>query len=421
MQRRSKDLRRCMHVSPLLLALHDSSYPRLLARLPKLACYDSQMPTRRPRRKAVLLLLGGLLGSLFLFAFFTTEHFAALGFKAHGERLLRMQQNPNFKAGKFHNPQPRETMVRGEQWQATKEWFGGKQQRFPPAPLPVVNATSELATPPKSGLRITWLGHSTTLIELDGARIVTDPHWSLRASPSMRVGPKRFHPPPLPLESLGQVDAVVISHDHYDHLDMTTVKRLGARGVRFVVPLGIGAHLEGWGIPASQITELSWWESFTLPSGVRIVSTPGQHFSGRLFPDGNPVLWSSYSLLGPAHRVFFSGDTGLAPELPSIGEKFGPFDVTLIEIGQYHRSWGSIHLGPHGALTAHQQVRGKRLLPIHWATFELAMHAWNEPPEELYAAAPALGVSLLTPRLGQPVEPDQSPLLPPWWREPLVH
>jgi L-ascorbate metabolism protein UlaG (beta-lactamase superfamily) len=289
--------------------------------------------------------------------------------------------------------------------------------RVPTCPLPVMpDVASRLAVPPESGLRITWLGHSTTLVEIDGAVILTDPVWGERASPSRWVGPRRFHPPPLALADLPHLDAVVISHEHYDHLDMTTVQALAARGAMFHVPLGIGDHLATWGISESQVVEHDWWSSSSISARVRVVSTPARHFNGRGVPGRIGALWTSWSMIGPRHRVFFSGDTGLTASLGQIAAREGPFDVALVEIGQYHPSWGSIHLGPVGALEAGALLGAKTLLPIHWSTFELGYHAWSEPVETFLKEAEKRGAHVFTPRLGEPVEPGRGAPTTAWWR-----
>jgi L-ascorbate metabolism protein UlaG (beta-lactamase superfamily) len=340
---------------------------------------------------------------------------ASFGGFPEGARLAQMQASPRWAEGGFQNLE--ETHLRAPDvpipW---GEFFSSAALRRPSCPLPLFTDTSRvLAAPPTSGLRLTWLGHSTVLVELDGARILTDPMFSDRASPSQAVGPLRFHPPPLPLEALPHLDAVVISHDHYDHLDLASVQALARTGVPFVVGLGVGAHLEAWGVPRAQIVELTWGKEHVLPSGHRLVSVPAQHFSGRRAVFNDRTLWTSWALVGPEHRVFFSGDTGLHRQFSTIAARYGPFDVAMLEIGQYHPAWGQIHLGPDGALAAHAALRARFLLPIHWATFMLGFHAWNEPPQTLLAHA-GPEVAVLTPMLGEPLEPREGYTGTPWWR-----
>jgi L-ascorbate metabolism protein UlaG (beta-lactamase superfamily) len=212
---------------------------------------------------------------------------------------------------------------------------------------------------------------------------------------------------------------VIISHDHYDHLDMDTVHFLAGTGVVFHVALGVGAHLNHWGVPASQIVEHDWWDESELPSGLRLVATPARHFPGRGLPWRTGTLWTSWVIIGAHHRVFFSGDTGPTSAMREIGEKAGPFDLALIEIGQQHPSWGDIHLGPIHALDAFTMLNAKALLPIHWSTFELALHAWSEPAETLITEADQRNITVLTPLLGAPLEPTDHPELVKtsrWWR-----
>jgi L-ascorbate metabolism protein UlaG (beta-lactamase superfamily) len=361
--------------------------------------------------------MGALLLLLALIGWSTTDRFRAFGAAPSPATLARMQASPHFAAAHFENAEPTEVMRPGAGWRSFTEWLSGGEMRSPNCPLPLAADTrGQLAQAPATGLRVTWLGHSTTLIEIDGTTVLTDPIWSERASPSTAFGPRRFHPPPLALAELPPIDAVLISHEHYDHLDMATVRALASRGVHFHVPLGIGSHLALWGVPARQIEEYDWWQSSLLPGGLRLVSTPARHFNGRGVPRRIGTFWTSWSLVGPQHRVFFSGDTGCTPALREIAAREGPFDLALFEIGQYHPSWGDIHLGPIGALKAHALLGAKTLLPIHWATFQLGYHAWSEPAETLVREAKARGVAVLTPLLGEPVEPTLPVKTSAWWR-----
>jgi L-ascorbate metabolism protein UlaG (beta-lactamase superfamily) len=279
-----------------------------------------------------------------------------------------------------------------------------------------------MAAPPlRSGtepLAVTWLGHATALVEIDGHRLLTDPVWSQRCSPSRALGPQRLHPPPLPIESLPALDAVVISHDHYDHLDMHTVRAL-ARTQRapFITPLGVGAHLREWGIPASRVVELDWNASVQIGE-LRLACTPARHLSGR-FLSRNNTLWASFAVVGPEHRVYFGGDTGYTGSFSDIGTEHGPFDLTVLPIGAYNKSWPDIHMNPEEALRAHRDLNGDNsgvLMPIHWATFRLAPHPWAEPAERLTEAAAAEGVEIAVPKPGGRVVVGRVPKVEHWWR-----
>jgi L-ascorbate metabolism protein UlaG (beta-lactamase superfamily) len=254
-------------------------------------------------------------------------------------------------------------------------------------------------------------------VEVDGRRVLVDPVWGERASPFSWMGPKRFYAPLLPLNQVPAVDAVVISHDHFDHLDMPTIAAMKGWKTTFVVPLGVGAHLEHWGVPAERIVELDWWEATRL-GDLELVATPARHASGRSpFSGQNATLWAGFALIGPAHRVYYSGDTGLFPGLADIGARLGPFDLAMIEAGAYGRSWPDWHLGPEQAVRASQLVRAEVLLPVHWGLFNLAYHGWTEPAERVLVAAATAGVSVTIPRPGQSVEPAALPALTRWWPE----
>ena len=338
----------------------------------------------------------------------------ALGATPAGERLARIQASPNFEGGKARNLVDRPMTPEGQSMLGTgKRYLTQKRQARPLQPIPVVQPTPADLEPRGERLRVTWLGHSTVLLEIDGHLLLTDPVWAERAAPVSWAGPGRFHDPPLALEELPQLDAVIISHDHYDHLDHHTIAALAARGVRFLVPLGVGAHLESWGVEPGQITELDWWES-TEVGDLRLVCTPAHHFSGRGLLDRERTLWSSWAIVGPQHRAWFGGDTGPLEAADLIADRYGPFDLTMIEIGAYDPSWASIHLGPDAALELHRQVGGGTLLPIHHGTFDLALHDWDQPITRLQAITEAQGVPLLAPVPGETVEPGERRIAPFW-------
>ena len=340
------------------------------------------------------------------------------GSRSSGERLERIQASPTWRGDRFQNIHPIAPGLRNSAGMPSLgDFLCGGDRRVPRAPLPSMNPLDVWTKKAGSGLRATWLGHSTVLIEIDGLRVLTDPVWGPRASPSRFIGPKRFQPIPVPLKAMPPIDVVIISHDHYDHLDYSTIRALRKRDVPFVTSLGVGAHLESWGVRPERIHELDWWESFTLPnSELAITAAPSQHFSGRGLKDRNTTLWSSMAMRTSKHSVFFSGDTGLTTEYEIIRDKLGPFDLVMLEVGAYHPAWGDIHLGPENALKALSLLGGGALLPVHWGTFNLAMHAWDDPAETLFELGPKTGAQLLMPHLGQAIEPSHDIQIEPWWR-----
>lgn len=329
-----------------------------------------------------------------------------------------MQSSPHARGGRFRNLSNIEPDLKGLAPPLAAEFLlkGGK--RAPAGPLPAHDPLGVWKAAPDSGLRVTWLGHSTLLIEVDGLRILTDPVFGERASPVSFMGPKRFHPVPVQIAQLPPIDVLLLSHDHYDHLCRPSMTQLATLPMQVVTALGVANHLEAFGMPAERIHELDWHESVELPN-VRFTATPAQHFSGRGMGDRNSTLWASWVIETAHHKLFFSGDTGLFPELADIGRKYGPFDLTMLEIGAYHPAWGTIHLGPENALTAHDMLQGRMLMPVHWGTFDLALHAWDEPAEQLFQMAAERSIQIITPPLGRPLEPSHSEQPTPWWREVL--
>ena len=348
----------------------------------------------------------------------STGWLASLGGRPEGERLARMQRSPQWAKGRFHNSAPTQTLAARDLPSTVRRQVTGKEVRYPTHPIPVVRLGKDaFANPPASGLRLTWLGHATALLEIDGARVLTDPVWSERVSPSSLLGPRRFFSPPLPMEDLPPLDAVVVSHDHYDHLDMATIRTLSARGATFYVPLGVGAHLEKWGVPSEHVHELDWSESARV-GPLTLTLTPARHFSGRTLKDRNRTLWGSWVLGGPRHRVFYSGDTGDFDGFRAIGDVYGPFDATLMSAGAYSPAWPAVHMFPEELVQAHQDLRGGLLIPVHWGTFNLAFHDWNDPVRRISAESARRGITVAVPRPGQSVEPSSPPSDDPWWRAP---
>lgn len=326
----------------------------------------------------------------------------------------RTNTSPNYRDGKFHNTVTT-TMktISPEMWEATKEQFTGKQIRVPKVELPTV-AVDPTSIGKAEETRVTWLGHSTLLIEIDGKVLLTDPVFSDRASPFSFMGPKRF-PAKAPLKphDVPYIDAVLISHDHYDHLDHQSILQLKEKTERFYVPLGVGGHLERWGVDSNKIVEFDWWQEQQV-KGLTLVLTPTCHFSGRGLRRDR-TLWGSWVIAGKSERLFFGGDSGFFSGFKEIGDKYGPFDLTMLESGAYNVAWSEIHMMPEETVQAHIDLKGKLLMPIHWGKFSLSTHNWFEPIERLLAAAEQYQVTVSAPVQGESVAPQTPPQLVHWW------
>ncbi len=327
----------------------------------------------------------------------------ALGGAVVDARRERIQDSPNFDGTRFLNAIETPQGVK-EIGSVAKEFISGKQQREPKAAHPIFMPPKGSLVPGKGeDLRVTWLGHSSTLLEIDGHLVLTDPVFGPRAAPVSWMGPKRFHPAPVAAEDLPPLDVILISHDHYDHLDYPTIMKLAARKTQWVTTMGVGAHLEAWGVPAERITELDWWQAAQF-KGLNITATPSRHFQGRGPSAAAETFWASWAIQGPKSSAWFSGDTGPWDDgFAEIGERFGGFDLTMIEIGAWHPSWGNIHLGPDNAARVHELVKGKTMMPVHWGTFSLAMHAWDQPIQRLTELAEQRSIQLLSPMMGETV------------------
>ncbi|MGH3516329.1 MAG: MBL fold metallo-hydrolase [Haloechinothrix sp.] len=336
----------------------------------------------------------------------------ALGGRPDPASLTR---SPQFRDGSFRNRARTRRVPPADAAQVTaREFLFGGDQRKPLGPIPLVSASGETELSPE-GLHITWYGHASSLVEIEGKRVLFDPVWSERASPSTLIGPRRLHAPPHRLEELPALDVIAISHDHYDHLDMATVRTLARiQHAPFVVPLGVGAHLRAWGIPQSRIVELDWSEH-TDVAGLRLTAAPAQHFSGRGLARNN-TLWASWVVAGANRTVFYSGDSGYFDGYREIGTQHGPFDATLIQVGAYNAGWPDIHMTPEEGVAAHRDARGGVLIPVHWGTFNLALHPWAEPADRVWAEAKAHEVALAVPRPGERINVDDAPPVDGWWQ-----
>ncbi|MFC1532682.1 MBL fold metallo-hydrolase [Thermodesulfobacteriota bacterium] len=375
------------------------------------------MKKRKGWKRIVLFSIAGLLFVVFLIiSAGLIMAWTQLGKTADGQRLNKVEKSPNYIGGKFQNPIPTDNKFGFRKILETYRDYSGGQKRIPDRPLPIVTLSkNSFSIPPDSGLRITWMGHSTVLIEIDGDVVLFDPVFSNRASPFSFLGPKRFHPAPISISDLPELDAVIISHDHFDHLDYKSIVQLIPKTKAFYVPLGVGSHLEYWKVPPNKIHSLDWREKRKIKQGLDLIVCPARHFSGRMMGFGDRTLWVSWVLIGDSHRIFFSGDTGIMPQFNNVGEQFGPFDATLIKIGAYGRTWHDIHVNPEEALEVHNMVRGKLFIPTHWGTFNLSYHGWTEPVERLLVASKDMGIKLAIPKPGQFVEPEKPPSLERWW------
>jgi L-ascorbate metabolism protein UlaG (beta-lactamase superfamily) len=327
----------------------------------------------------------------------------------------RYAESPQFANGGFHNPARRHRMGfwkgLGLLWRFA---FNKPPLTVPPQPVPVqALAQADLLTAPDMSL---WrLGHSTMLLKLGGQFWLTDPVFAERASPLQFIGPKRFHAPPLGIDVLPAITGVILSHDHYDHLDRAAILQLAPKVQHFITPLGVGDRLVAWGIPAAKVQQFDWWQGTTV-AGLRLVATPAQHFSGRSLSDGNRTLWASWVLVHGDTRIFFSGDSGYFDGFKKIGERFGPFDLTMVETGAYGSQWPDVHMQPEESLQAHIDLQGRHMMPIHNGTFDLALHAWTEPFERISSLAAEAQVPIVAPVMGERLDLQAPALSQQWWR-----
>jgi L-ascorbate metabolism protein UlaG (beta-lactamase superfamily) len=353
---------------------------------------------------------------------------------------------------KFLNPVPTDTGGLGLIVKVLPQYLKNKAEVEPKQKLgPFRTDAGVYASPPAGGLRVTWFGHSASLIEIDGARVLLDPVWEQRASPFRFMGPKRFFDPTIALEALPKLDVVLISHDHYDHLGANTVRQLSrtaaASEAQWVTSIGVGKRLRKVGVPASRITELDWTESVEV-GRLKLTSWPARHFSGRGVLDRFKTLWASFVIEGPEHRVYFGADSGWWEGFGEIAAQYdhhpseqrphagGPegFHLTMLEIGAFHPLWASIHLGPDNAARAYEAMgscpdpglgqrggfrrRGGLLMPIHWGLFNLALHGWKQPVERMVELAAQKGLPLWLPQPGEPVEVvDGVECRSTWWED----
>lgn len=334
--------------------------------------------------------------------------------------VQRIEASPQYRDGKFHNKVQTQVFSLEGMWKGLKEVaFNTHPDAIPATDIPTVSVQQQEYSDaqPESKVRFTRLGHSTLLIRLGQQNWLTDPVFSERVSPIQWLGPKRFHDVPMDLDQLPKIRGVIISHNHYDHLDEYSIKLLSDKVEHFIVPLGIGDSLREWGVAETKIRELDWWQQVAIDD-VQVISTPAQHFSGRGLSDSDETLWSSWVLRSRDAAVYFSGDTGYFDGFKEIGEKYGPFDYAFMECGAYNQQWRDIHMMPEDTLQAFVDVKGRVLVPVHNSTFDLSTHAWYDPYVQIHALAQQHNITLLTPIIGNTVRSDQpiSQFTSLWWQ-----
>lgn len=366
----------------------------------------------------LLMILLWLLGSIAMLVVAFLLYFALaprIGSNPVGDRLARIQASPNYKDGKFQNlvetsmDMPFGKML-GVMWQFMK----GGEGREPKDTLPTVDLdVAAWQAVPDTSFAVAWFGHSSLLIKMGGITFLVDPVFGKRASMFPFAGPQRFnYRHHIRVDELPPVDVVLLSHDHYDHLDHETILLL--KDKRFIAPLGVGAHLEAWGIPASAITEKDWWDSVGI-GHVKLTLAPSRHFSGRGLNNRASTLWGSWVMQSETRKIYFGGDSGYSPTFKEVGKRFGPFDLALLECGAYNELWRGIHMMPEEVAHAAMDAQARVLMPIHWGKFSLAMHPWKEPVERLTVKAKELDLPLLTPRIGDIVTDAALSRSEPWW------
>lgn len=321
---------------------------------------------------------------------------------------------PEKRGNKYENWIPT-TMIRdGRMMSELGKWLKGGNRDKPEGEIPVVSLNKDsFKEYPAEGLMVRWLGHSSVLVEMSGYAVLLDPVFNQYASPVPGIT-RRFSKTPVRVEDLPRIDAVVISHDHYDHLEKGTIVYLSKSGTMFFVTTGAGNHLRRWGVPPDRIRELSWWEEATLEK-LTFICVPARHFSGRGLFDRNETLWAGWIVRSGSRTIYYSGDTGYGDHFSAIGNKYGPFDLAIIKIGAYSESWPDIHVNPEQAVKAHGEAKGKVLLPVHWATFPLALHPWDEPIIRALKAAQQNGIRIITPEIGELVDIDKPFTNHSWW------
>jgi L-ascorbate metabolism protein UlaG (beta-lactamase superfamily) len=332
---------------------------------------------------------------------------------------LAYSKSKQWKSGIFENAIPTSMDIGWKEIPGLlMKQFRSDPSRQPKNDIPVIKLDStEIADRPDSVIKTTWFGHSAFLLEIDGKKLLIDPMFGPTPAPHPTLGKKRYSKElPLEIEKMPHIDAILISHDHYDHLDYGSIQKLKLKADQFYVPLGVGRHLKAWGIEEARIHELDWWESASF-NGLTFHAAPARHFSGRGLTDRSTTLWCSWVIEKDSTKIFFSGDSGYGPHFKEIGDRFGGFDFVMMECGQYNEQWSSIHMMPEESVQASLDVNAKVVMPIHWGAFTLAFHSWTDPIERFTKTAIEKGIHVATPRIGEAVELNVSYPNSRWWEQ----
>lgn len=319
----------------------------------------------------------------------------------------RYASSPNFENGKFKNLLPTSMSMSAKDMAKTIAGFiSGGVDRAPKEKIQVLHPDPGLIASPNGSTRLVWYGHSAFLLQIDGKNLLIDPMFGTTPAPYPWMGRSRFTDGlPIAIADLPQIDAILLSHDHYDHLDYRSILALKERTKVFFVPLGVGMHLRAWGVEPARIHELDWWDEID-HEHLHFAFTPARHFSGRGLTDRFSTLWGGWVIRGRKDNIYFSADSGYGPHFAEIGNKYGPFDFAMIECGQYNEKWADIHMMPEESAQAALDVRAKVMMPIHWGSFVLAMHSWTDPVERVTKKADELGMPIITPRIGDVIALD---------------
>ncbi|MFY0687122.1 MAG: MBL fold metallo-hydrolase [Cyclobacteriaceae bacterium] len=351
--------------------------------------------------KTLLKMVLYIIGLILLFAigviiFINTS--PQFGGSPNAESQSIIDQSPNYENGVFQNLiETKMDMSFSSMMGTMGEYLSGKNQKSPPQPLPV--AFDQTQEEIDTAVYVTWFGHSAVLLEIEDKKILLDPMLGDAAAPVSFMTKRFNYTSPIKLSSITDIDAVLISHDHYDHLDYPTISALKDKVGHFYTPLAVGAHLESWGVDANRITELDWWQSGQF-GDLTFTCTPSRHFSGRGVTDRNSTQWGSWVIEGKKSKIYFSGDSGYGPHFKEIGDRFGPFDFVMMECGQYHKNWAAIHMMPEETVQAGRDVKTEKLMPIHWGAFNLSLHSWTDPVVRAQKAAESTDVQFVTPIIG---------------------